>query len=471
MDIGKSLARLLGRASNPAATRLRSHALGRPLLIHPGIAAELTAGFFRGAGLGGGDDYDGDENSGPGSASVQGARGVICVLNISGPLSSRPEPGISGTPVSYESIRCAFDAALADGNVSAIVFRMDSPGGAAAQCFDLCDYIFSKRGAKPIIAQVDDIAYSGAYAIASACDSIQVSRTSGIGSIGVVYGHVDQSGADKQAGLVFTYIFSGDHKVDGNPHEPLPESVKNALQADSDSIRDLFVASVAKYRGLDAEAVLATQANCYMGDKAIAAGLADTVGTLPELLAQLASPAKPDAPESQTTAEEDEMKPEVTAPGAADETPEQKAARESAAANVAAVASTNDHNARVVALQTAVHSSELSDTVQTAVLKKGPQSGITAAAQVAQAAQIEDLCVAAKLDAGDAKEFIEKGASVTQVRRELADLVAPRTAKEIKTSLGRAAASGGEGNLFAKATKKMADERSGPGFKSAKPTY
>ena len=61
--------------------------------------------------------------------------------------------------------------------------------------FDLVDRIFAARGVKPIRAYAAESAYSAAYSIASAADDITVSRTGGVGSIGVVTVHADYSQA------------------------------------------------------------------------------------------------------------------------------------------------------------------------------------------------------------------------------------------------------------------------------------
>jgi len=54
----------------------------------------------------------------------------------------------------------------------------------------------------------------------------------------------------EQEGFKVTYVFAGGHKVDGNPHEPLPDTVKGDLQAEIDKHYALFVFTVAFNRGL-----------------------------------------------------------------------------------------------------------------------------------------------------------------------------------------------------------------------------
>jgi signal peptide peptidase SppA len=284
------VARMLGRApKHPVVTTLFTHAIGQPLMVHPVLGESLLGAYLSGA-------VDAPlplvEVPGTGPAPAGSAsQGEVRVLNISGGLVNRPAPGLCDPgPVSYEAIGNALDEAVADSNVSAIVLRIASPGGMASGCFDLADRIYAARGTKPIYAMVDDFAYSAAYAIAAACDEIWLTRTGGVGSVGVVCWHVDQSEYDKKLGIKVTPIFAGARKVDYSPHLPLSEEAFNAEQAEVNRLADLFIESVATYRGLDADAVRATQAGCFNGPLAVAAGFADQVGTMRDLLAHIAAP-------------------------------------------------------------------------------------------------------------------------------------------------------------------------------------
>jgi ClpP class serine protease len=142
---------------------------------------------------------------------------------------------------------------------------------------------------KPLWAIADHSALSAGYALARAADKLYLPRTGEVGSIGVVAAHVDQSGYDAKQGVQVTYVYAGAHKVDGNPHQPLPPAVKEALQADIDALYSAFVSDVAAARNISEDAVRATEARIYRGQDAIAAGLADAIGTLPEALAAMAA--------------------------------------------------------------------------------------------------------------------------------------------------------------------------------------
>ncbi len=225
------------------------------------------------------------------------SHGQIAVIPIHGTLVRRTvgleaESGLA----SYTAIGDQLDAALADPGVAAILLDVDSPGGESGGVFDLADRIRAAAAVKPVWAVANDMAFSAAYALASAASRVFVSRTGGVGSIGVIAMHVDQSVKDARDGIRYTAVFAGARKNDLNPHEPISDAAQAQLQAEVDRLYGLFVATVANNRGIAAEAVTATEAGLFFGQDAVAAGLADDVGTFEDALARLTASLSPAAP-------------------------------------------------------------------------------------------------------------------------------------------------------------------------------
>lgn len=188
----------------------------------------------------------------------------------------------------YEYIMAAYRRGMGDPQVKGIAFVIDSPGGEVEGNFDLVDFMSGEAKVKPVQAFAVS-AYSAAYSIASAADKITVTRTGGVGSIGVVTSHVDMSKALAEWGYKITFIFAGKHKVDGNPYEPLPDDVKARIQTTVDKLYGMFVGIVARNRGMTEEAVRATEALTFMSDDALQIGLADAVGPLVDSIAAYAA--------------------------------------------------------------------------------------------------------------------------------------------------------------------------------------
>lgn len=185
----------------------------------------------------------------------------------------RPCSGLTG----YDGLRQAYLTALADPAVRAIALDVDSPGGECAGCFDLVDTLYENRGEKPVWAILNEVAFSAAYALASAADKVVVPRSGGTGSIGVIVMHVDWSKAIAEAGLKPTLIVYGAKKSDGRPEIPLAEDALQDIQSDVDTLGELFVDTVARNRGLSAKAVRNMQAATFLGAEGVRVGLADAV--------------------------------------------------------------------------------------------------------------------------------------------------------------------------------------------------
>ncbi len=214
----------------------------------------------------------------------------IAVIPVVGSLVRRTvglDPASGFT--SYAEITGMVDAALVDPSIEGIVLDIDSPGGEAGGVFELGERIRAADAVKPVWAVASDTAFSAAYAIGCSASRLLVSRTGGVGSIGVIAMHVDQTARDAQQGYRYTPITAGDHKNDFSPHEALGPEAHARLQAEVDRLYGLFVDHVAAMRKLDADAVRATEAGIYFGMDAVTAGLADAVGSLDTVLTEFSS--------------------------------------------------------------------------------------------------------------------------------------------------------------------------------------
>ncbi|NBU43996.1 MAG: S49 family peptidase [Betaproteobacteria bacterium] len=211
----------------------------------------------------------------------------IAVIRVHGTLVKR-SLGLEAASglTSYGEIAAMLDSALADPQVSGILLDIDSPGGEASGSFELARRVREVTAIKPVWAVANDAAYSAAYAIAASAQRLFVTETGGVGSIGVIALHVDQSVKDANDGYRYTAITAGAHKNDYSPHEPLSDSAKTELQSEVDRLYAIFTKHVAAMRGLKLDAVRVTEAGLYFGGNAVAQGLADGVQTLETTLAE-----------------------------------------------------------------------------------------------------------------------------------------------------------------------------------------
>jgi len=271
---------------NPIAARFA----GRPLAIAPrALEALLSAPPLSPA------RQAAFQISGAASGSTRGylvADGGIAVVPIIGPLLSRGDwvTELFGI-MSYADLMGAIESAFADPAANGVLFELDSPGGEVGGLFDLVEQIatLKAQSGKPLWAVASECALSATYAIGSAADRLYVTQTGEAGSIGVVAAHVDESAADAMAGQKWTLIQAGAKKTDGNPHQPLSSQAFASIQVDVDALYADFVDLVAENRGVTPEAIRATDAGIYRGQRALAVGLADGIGTVSQALADFGS--------------------------------------------------------------------------------------------------------------------------------------------------------------------------------------
>jgi capsid assembly protease len=225
---------------------------------------------------------------------VSPSSGAIAVLPLYGVIAQKASmvnqtSGPSGT--STEEFGAAFDAAMNDPSVSAIVLDVDSPGGSINGVPELAAKIANARGSKRIVACATGMAASAAYWIASAADELAASPSADVGSIGVYTVHHDLSAALAQGGVKPTIIRAGKYKAEGHPAEPLSDDARADLQSRVDEAYNWFVGDVAKHRNTTPDAVRDGygQGRVLSASRAKNAGMIDRVATLDEIVARLGS--------------------------------------------------------------------------------------------------------------------------------------------------------------------------------------
>lgn len=212
--------------------------------------------------------------------------GDAVIVDIRGPLEAHIHPCFD----SYESIQQRVAAACATG-CRAVILRFDSPGGDVKQCFDAAVALRACADAagKQLHAYAEGECASAAYALASQCQSLTISLSSVVGSIGILSMRQDISVANAARGLRVALVMSGARKGDGHAEMPLSDAELASAQTIVDSMAEVFFDLVARGRGMKPAAVAALQARTFHGEAAVRAGLADAVGPLTTVLAAVAS--------------------------------------------------------------------------------------------------------------------------------------------------------------------------------------
>jgi signal peptide peptidase SppA len=228
-------------------------------------------------------------------ASGPGRAGAVAVLPIYGTIHQHAGMLLeSSGGTATEAVSAALYQALDDPAVGAIVLDVDSPGGEVSGVEELSAQIYQSRGQKPIVAVANSLMASAAYWIGSAADEVWVTPSGEAGSIGVYAAHQDVSQALEQGGVRVSLLSAGKYKTEGNQFEPLTAEARTALQARVDAYYEKFVAAVARGRGYAPVTVRNGfgEGRVLTAEAAVAAHLADRVGTLAEAVQRAASLAR-----------------------------------------------------------------------------------------------------------------------------------------------------------------------------------
>ena len=221
----------------------------------------------------------------PGEVKSNGVA-VIPVYGILGKHLSSMETMCGGCDV--DAIASELSDALSDTNISAILFDFDSPGGVVTGVPELAAKIRAANEMKPCYAFTATQCCSGAYWLASACTAFFCTSTADIGSIGVYVAMVDESEWWKKEGYKLELIKAGTFKAMGIAGAPLKDEERALIQNGVDDIYSMFTSDVQKGRGSVDSGVM--QGQTFMGEKAIAAHLADElVGDIEEVISQIAN--------------------------------------------------------------------------------------------------------------------------------------------------------------------------------------
>lgn len=220
--------------------------------------------------------------------------GAVAVLPIYGVLAHRMNmlTAISGG-MSTELLGKAFDQAIADPAVRAIVFDVDSPGGSVFGVQELAEKIYRARGAKPIVAVANATAASAAYWLASQADELLVTPSGQVGSVGAMAVHIDRSKQAEKLGLQHTIIKFGRHKDEQSDLRPLSADALADMQRRVDQYGEAFVRGVARARGVTPAVVREQygEGRMFSARDAKRLGMVDGITTLEDALARLAGGA------------------------------------------------------------------------------------------------------------------------------------------------------------------------------------
>ena len=202
----------------------------------------------------------------------------IAIINVEGEITFGESIfGVAGSDTIVKNIR----KAIKDDSVKAMVLRVNSPGGIV----DAGELITNaleefKNTDRPIITSMGDIAASGGVWVTTLSEEIWAQPETLTGSIGVYALATTIDGIYDWAGIKVDGI-SSTKAAEWDPRQPMPNYIKESIQASVDNTYDKFIRRVANNRKMPYQEVLsAAGGRIWSGEKALQLGLIDKLGNV-----------------------------------------------------------------------------------------------------------------------------------------------------------------------------------------------
>jgi protease-4 len=166
--------------------------------------------------------------------------------------------------------------------VKSIVLDINTPGGSVGAVQEIYMRILRMKKEHPglkFVALFGDVAASGGYYIASACDKIVAHPGTLTGSIGVIFEVTNMQGLFAKVGFKMDPIKSGAHKDIGSPARAMTPEERKIMQDLIDDAYGQFVQAVSDGRHMPvADVKPLADGRIFSGTQALKNGLVDQLG-------------------------------------------------------------------------------------------------------------------------------------------------------------------------------------------------
>jgi protease IV len=228
---------------------------------------------------------------------------AIAVVTVHGPIvSGRGGPQLlplGNSSAGGDTIAAALREAAATNDVSAIVLRVDSPGGSVTGSETIWREVNRVRDCgTPVVASMGAVAASGGYYVSMAADAIVANPGTITGSIGVMTGKLVARELKERLGVGSDSVRTNANADAWSINAPFTDEQHAHVVAEADLSYTDFIERVAQGRKLTVEAVEAiARGRVWTGADAKERGLVDELGGLRTAItrAKVLAGLKPDA--------------------------------------------------------------------------------------------------------------------------------------------------------------------------------
>lgn len=211
---------------------------------------------------------------------LRGDMPVVPLVRLSGAIGMPAALGRGS--LTFSSIESTLKKAFSVSGAKAVALAINSPGGSPVQSHLIFRRIrqLAEEKKLPVIAYVEDIAASGGYMLACAADEIVADRSSILGSIGVVSASFGLDKAIARLGIDRRVYTAGTRKVTLDPFQPENGEDVEHLRTLQRDIHAFFIELVKDRRGARLTGGDDLFSGLFWaGDRSVALGLADRIGT------------------------------------------------------------------------------------------------------------------------------------------------------------------------------------------------
>ncbi|WP_319457939.1 MULTISPECIES: signal peptide peptidase SppA [unclassified Mycobacterium] len=211
---------------------------------------------------------------------------TVAVVTLAGPIVSgrggRQLSPLGTSSAGGDTIAAALREAGANEDVSAVVLRVDSPGGSVTGSETIWREVVRLREAgKPVVASMGAVAASGGYYVSMAADAIVANAGTITGSIGVITGKLIARDLKDKLGVGSDSVRTNANADAWSVNQPFTDEQHAHVEAEADLFYTDFVARVAEGRDMTVEAVDAVaRGRVWTGSDAKERGLVDELGGL-----------------------------------------------------------------------------------------------------------------------------------------------------------------------------------------------
>lgn len=230
------------------------------------------------------------QNAPSGKSAEGSSNNRVAVLIAEGEIiSGKGERGYITSETFVKDLRKLRD----DDKVKAIVIRINSPGGSSLASDVMWNDIKKAAGKKPVIASMSDVAASGGYYMAMACDTIVAQPNTITGSIGIfgLMFNVEDFMARK-IGVTFDRVTTSAHADWPSMTHEMTDFEKGRIQKYVDEGYETFTRKAAEGRNMPLEKLKElAKGRVWSGIEAKENGLVDVLGGLDQAIEVAANSA------------------------------------------------------------------------------------------------------------------------------------------------------------------------------------